>query len=153
MMLSDLLSERLVSADLKADGKLAVLDELAHLISRAHEEIDPAVVSRALLDRERIQSTAVGQDVAIPHAKTAVVDQIIACVGISRAGVDFDAEDGSLTRLFFTLLAPESSAGEHLKVLARISRLCQKEEIRTRLLAAESATSILEVIRQEEQRL
>ena len=70
MELSELLTERLVSADLKATDKLAVLDELSQLLAGVHDELNADVVARALLDREGIMSTAVGHGVAIPHAKT-----------------------------------------------------------------------------------
>lgn len=153
MHLSELLTERLISANLKADGKLALLDELAHLISRTHEGINADAVARALLDRERIMSTAVGHGVAIPHAKTSAVTDIVGCLGLHHGGIDFDADDGSKTHIFFTLLAPEDSTGEHLKVLARISRLCQDSDFRGQLRAADSNQGILEIIRSAEERL
>lgn len=153
MNLTELLSERLISVDLKATGKLAVLEELAHLISRVHDEVNPEAVARALLERERISSTAVGHTVAIPHAKTPVVDSVVGCLGLSRAGIDFDADDGLPTRIFFTLVAPQSSSGEHLKVLARIAQLCQSDDFRTGLLQAESAHAAFEVLAAAEAKL
>jgi PTS system nitrogen regulatory IIA component len=153
MNLTDLLSERLIATDLKSAGKLAVLEELAHVITRVHDEINPDAVARAVLERERISSTAVGHGVAIPHAKTSVVDSIVGCLGLSRKGIDFDAEDGRPTRIFFTLIAPATSAGEHLKVLAQIARLCQVEGFREALLAAESGRAVYELIRTEEAKL
>ena len=153
MNLCDFLSERLIVADLKATGKLAVLGEAATMISRAYEGLNADGIARALLDRERIASTAVGDGVAIPHAKTPAVDRIIAFLGISRAGIDFDAEDGSLTHIFFALIAPAGSGGEHLRVLARISRLCQCVDFREQLIARGSAHEILGVIRQMEESL
>jgi len=78
------------------------------------------------------------------------VDQIVACLGISRSGIDFDAEDGTKTHIFFTLLAPEDSPGEHLKVLAKISRLCQDPAFRQRLLEATTSKQILQTIKDSE---
>lgn len=153
MNLTDLLSERLIAADLKATDKLAVLEELAHVITRVHDEINPDAVARAVLDRERISSTALGHGVAIPHAKTPAVDTIVGCLGLSRDGIDFDAEDGRPTHIFFTLIAPESSSGEHLKVLARIARLCQVDGFREALLASGSAHAAYQLISAEEAKL
>jgi len=153
MNLSDLLSERLIAVDLKSTSKLAVLEELAHVITRVHDEINPDAVARAVLERERISSTAVGHGVAIPHAKTPVVDSIVGCLGLSRKGIDFDAEDGRPARIFFTLIAPQTSTGEHLRVLAQIARLCQVEGFREGLLAAENAHTAYELIRTEEAKL
>ncbi len=153
MNLTDLLSERLIAVDLKSTGKLAVIDELAHLITRVHDDINANGVSRALLQRERISSTALGHTVAIPHTKTSEVDTIVGCLGLSRDGIDFDADDGRPTRIFFTLIAPEGSSGEHLKVLARIARLCQMQDFREALLAADSAHAAFEVIGEAEAKL
>jgi len=153
MNLTDLLSERLIAADLRATGKLAVIEELAHVITRVHDEINPDAVARAVLDRERISSTALGHGVAIPHAKTSLVDMIVGCLGLSRDGIDFDAEDGVPTRIFFTLIAPQTSTGEHLKVLARIARLSQSDLFREALLASDSAHAAYELIRAEEAKL
>jgi mannitol/fructose-specific phosphotransferase system IIA component (Ntr-type) len=153
MDLTELLSERLIAVDLKATGKLAVIDELAHLIARVHDEVNPDQVSRALLDRERISSTALGRGVAIPHAKIAAADAIVGCLGLSRLGIDFDSEDGQPTRIFFALVAPKTSTGEHLKVLARIARLCQSDGFTGELLEADGAREAHEVIREAEARL
>ncbi len=150
MNLSDLLTERLIAPDLKADGKLALLDELAHLIARNHEGVNPEAVTRALLDRERIMSTAVGHGVAIPHAKTSAVDQIVGCLGLHRAGVDFDAEDGSKTHVFFTLLAPVKSSEGHLEVLAQIARLCHHQGFLTRLQDCQTSAEMYQLIRDVE---
>jgi len=153
MKLSDLLAEPLISVQLAASTTLGVLEELSGLLARHHEGVDAGKVAQALLERERIMSTAVGHGVAIPHAKTAAVPKVMACLGIHRDGVDFGAEDGERTHLFFTLLAPEDSVGEHLKVLARISRLCQDSSFRTALLAAESSGEALSAILEAEQQL
>lgn len=153
MNLTDLLSERLIAADLKATGKLAVIEELAHVITRVHDDVNADAVARAVLDRERISSTAVGHGVAIPHAKTQVVDTIVGCLGLSRAGIDFDAEDGRPTRIFFALIAPQTSSGEHLEVLARIARICQSDGFREALVASDSARAAYELIRVEEAKL
>ncbi len=150
MKLTQILSERLIAPNLKARNKLGLIDELAHLIARVHEDVNAGAVAKALLDRERISSTAVGHGVAIPHARTSGTDGVVGCLGLSREGVDFDSEDGRPTHIFFVLVAPEVSAGEHLALLAQIARLCRSDTFRRDLLAAESAHSAYEVIREAE---
>lgn len=153
MKLSDLLAEPLISVQLAASTQLGVLEELSELLARHHEGVDAGRVARALMERERIMSTAVGHGVAIPHAKTPAVPAVMACLGIHRQGMDFGAEDQERTHLFFTLLAPEESVGEHLKVLARISRLCQDPPFRAALQAADTPATALGVILEAEKAL
>jgi PTS system nitrogen regulatory IIA component len=88
--------------------------------------------------------------VAIPHGKLDAVGKLVACVGRSRTGVDFDSIDGQPTHIFFVLVAPENSTGIHLKALARISRLFKDPEFRARLLAAPDAAGMFKVIAEED---
>ena len=93
-------------------------------------------LSKVLIEREQLASTAIGEGVAIPHGKLGAVGEIVACLGRAPTGVEFDSMDGQPTYLFFVLVAPESSTGAHLKALARISRVFKDPEFRRRLLAA-----------------
>lgn len=150
MKLTELFPERAMSADLKAVGKLGLLHELAQLIARAHEEANPEILARALLERERVMTTALGFGVALPHAKTSEVDRLVGSLGIHRAGVDFDAEDGSRTHIFFALLAPEEASKEHAKVLSYLSKLIQDGKLRKALREAESCHALLQILREAE---
>ena len=105
-------------------------------VSRHHPEIDHGRLVQALEDRERLNSTALGDGVAIPHGKLPGSSASFAAFGRSPQGVDFHSLDGKPTHLFFLLVAPEDSAGAHLKALARISRLLKDEAFRTRLMQA-----------------
>ena len=150
MKIADILSEALVIPALAGRDKADVIDELAAIVSRNYAEIDHARLVQALEDRERLNSTALGEGVAIPHGKLAGVKRVIAAFGRSPAGVDFSSLDGKPTHLFFLLVAPEDSAGAHLKALARISRLLKDDSFRARLMQAEGAESLWDVIRQED---
>jgi PTS system nitrogen regulatory IIA component len=90
--------------------------------------------------------------VAIPHGKLGGITQLLAAFGVSREGVDFEAIDGKPTHLFFALVAPENSAGVHLKALARISRLFKSPRFRAAILEAPTAQAIHEIIVQEDAR-
>jgi PTS system nitrogen regulatory IIA component len=150
MKIADILSEAMVVSALAGRSKAEVIEELAAVVARNHPEIEHGRLVHALEDRERLNSTALGEGVAIPHGKLAGVKRVVAAFGRSPAGVDFSSLDGKPTHLFFLLVAPEDSAGAHLKALARISRLLKDESFRTRLLQATDAADLYRTIRTED---
>jgi len=152
MKIEDILAEDLVLSDLTARSKTDVLIELATAVARKHPELDRERLVQALEDRERLNSTALGEGVAIPHGKLSGIKRVFAAFARSKQGVDFHSLDGEPTHLFFLLVAPEDSAGAHLKALARISRLLKDESFRTRLMQAPDAAALFETIRQEDAR-
>ncbi len=152
MKIEDLLSEEAVIGVLKGRTKAEVIQELATLVARTHPEVDFRGLVTALEERERLNSTALGDGVAIPHGKLPGVRKVIAAFGRSRQGIDFQSLDGKPTHLFFLLVAPEDSAGQHLKALARISRLLKDDKFRQRLLAAADAKELFATIRDEDAR-
>jgi nitrogen PTS system EIIA component len=150
MKISDILAPELVVAALRGRDKADVIVELAGVVSRHHPEIDHGRLVQALDDREKLNSTALGDGVAIPHGKLPGVKRVVAAFGRSPAGVDFSSIDGKPTHLFFLLVAPEDSAGAHLKALARISRLLKDASFRARLMAAPDAAALYATIREED---
>ena len=152
MKITDILQETSVIGTLAGRSKADVIAELAGVLARDHGEIDRQRLIQALEDRERLNSTALGDGVAIPHGKLPGLKRVLAAFGRSLAGVDFQSLDGKPTHLFFLLVAPEDSAGAHLKALARISRLLKEETFRRRLMEAPSARDLFETIRTEDDR-
>jgi len=152
MKITDLLQESSVVSALAGRSKAEVIEELAGVLTHDHAEIDRQRLIQALEDRERLNSTALGDGVAIPHGKLPGLKRVLAAFGRSRAGVDFQSLDGKPTHLFFLLVAPEDSAGAHLKALARISRLLKDEGFRVRLMEASNAHDLFETIRTEDDR-
>jgi PTS system nitrogen regulatory IIA component len=150
MRIDDFLSEEMVVPALEGRTKDDVIEELAEVVSKRHAEIDHWRLVGALQDRERLNSTALGEGVAIPHGKLPGVKRVVAAFGRSPQGVDFNSLDGKPTHLFFLLVAPEDSAGAHLKALARISRLLKDDAFRGRLMQAEDAASLYRIIREED---
>ena len=150
MRIDDFLAEDMVVAALEGRRKDDVIEELAEVVSRHHPEIDNRQLVNALQDRERLNRTALGEGVAIPHGRLPGVKRVVAAFGRSPQGVDFNSLDGKPTHLFFLLVAPEDSAGAHLKALARISRLLKDDAFRARLMQAEDAASLYRVIREED---
>lgn len=150
MKIVDLIKRDMIVPALAATDKRAILEELAAYMAAHHARIDRALLSKVLIEREGLASTAIGEGVAIPHGKLGSVGEIVACLGRATAGVEFDSMDGAPTYLFFVLVAPESSTGAHLKALARISRVFKDAEFRRRLLDAPDADAMYKVISEED---
>ncbi|MEC9432269.1 MAG: PTS sugar transporter subunit IIA [Pseudomonadota bacterium] len=126
MTLEQLIGPEALAASLKASSKKQLLQELA---GRAADRIglEPRAVFEALMDRERLGPTAMGRGVAIPHARLPQVTRITGYFARLEKGVDFDAADGAPVDLVFLLLAPEDAGADHLRALARVSRLLRDE--------------------------
>jgi PTS system nitrogen regulatory IIA component len=146
MKIIDLLAPNCILPNLQANNKRGVLEELAKpLISGANGLALPKVVE-VLLDRERLGSTGIGDNVAIPHGKLPELHELKLSFGRSIKGVDFDSMDGKPSNLFFMLLAPTNSAGVHLKALAKISRMLMSQAFRENLMKAEDGEAIYRLI-------
>jgi PTS system nitrogen regulatory IIA component len=150
--ITDFLDVKTVSPALDHGEKNAVLEELAELLAANHSELEKKKVLDVLLERERISTTAIGEGVAIPHGKLAGVDRVVGAFARSPKGVDFASLDGGPTHLFFALIAPENAAADHLKALARISRLLKDEAFRRRLMAGETAEELFTIIAEEDEK-
>jgi fructose-specific phosphotransferase system IIA component len=154
MQIMDFLSKKAIVTDLKSTKKEEVIRELVEALIEA-QEIEKRSRNKlidALMAREALGSTAIGQGIAIPHAKSDCTSKLVAAFGISRKGVDFDSLDGELAYIFFLLVAPQDSAGPHLKALARISRLLKDKYFRDALRSATDEKAILKTIAQEDEK-
>jgi PTS system nitrogen regulatory IIA component len=149
MKLTDLLTEKQIIPDLQARGKRAAMEELCQALARPGLDADRLM--EVLLERERLGSTGIGDGIAIPHGKLPHLDDLLLAFGRSLSGVDFDALDGKPAHLFFLVVAPENSAGIHLKALARISRLLKSHMVRKELMQAKDAAAIYEIIQSQDE--
>ena len=154
MNIMGFLDDRAVSTDVKSQHKEAVIQELVELLVKAGSLKDKDVhkLVQILLKRESLGSTGIGQGVAIPHGKSDCVTKLVAAFGVSHSGVSFDSLDGEPVHLFFLLIAPEDSAGPHLKALARISRLLKDKHFRDSLRDARDEKTLVKIIREEDER-
>jgi len=154
MKIMDFLNKKAITTDLKAGDKKGSIKELVELFTRSGEvkPKDKESLVKILLDRERLGSTGIGQGVGIPHGKSSNVKKLIGAVGISKPGVEFDSLDGEPAHIFFLLIAPQESAGPHLKALARISRLLKDKYFRDMLKNAPNAKELIRIISREDQK-
>ena len=150
MKIVEFLNEKAVSAQLEATNKEGVIRELVELLANAEGIRNKEELIKVLLNREALGSTGIGQGVGIPHGKTNSVKKLVAAFGICHAGVNFEALDGEPVYIFFLLVAPEDSAGPHLKGLARISRLLKDKYFRDTLRSLTDEKTILKLIREED---
>ena len=150
MKITDILVEDAVILDAESDTKSALLEEMAGALAAAVPGLEVDRLLKVLSEREALQSTGIGEGVAIPHGKVVGLDGLVASFARSRKGIDFDAIDQQPTHLFFLLVVPEHSAGQHLKALARISRFLRDDEFRQCLMEAEDLESIFAAIEQED---
>lgn len=142
----DILSEARVTTRLTAATKEEALSALATLFTQDDGSLDAPSVYEVLSERERLASTGIGSGVAIPHGRIAHLERLRAAVAISPAGIPFDAIDGAPVRIVVGVLAPQHHTGDHLRVLARVSRLLRSPELREGLLVARDAHEAFEVI-------
>jgi len=150
MKIMEFLSTKAVTAHLKSTTKEEIIRELIELLHAAGGIQDKEEIIKAVLARESLGSTGIGQGVGIPHAKSNSVGKLIAAFGLAPKGVNFDSLDGEPAYIFFLLVAPEDSAGPHLKALARISRMLKDKYFRDMLKKAKDEKEILHIIANED---
>ena len=145
MALADLIPNGGVAVDLGASSRKQALQAMSDIAADL-TGLAPRDIFDAVLQRERLGSTGVGQGVAIPHARLAGIDAVVGVFARLRSPVDFESIDGRPADLIFMLIAPEDAGAEHLKALARVSRLLRREDVRQRLRAAPDADAIHAVL-------
>lgn len=150
MKITDILKKEAIKVELEAENKEDALKELADVLLSVKDVGDKKNIVKALMERESLGSTGIGQGIAIPHGKTDKIDELVAVLGISKKGVDFDALDGDPVYIFFLLVAPRDSAGPHLKALAKISRLLRDSFVCDLLRKAQTQEQIYDIICREE---
>ncbi len=152
MKIADALKKECVIPSLSSKTKLEVLEEISKRVTSIYPSISTERLVEVLMEREKLCSTAVDAGVAIPHGKLSGLGNIITAFGRSTEGIDFESLDGKPTHLFILLVAPENSAGAHLKLLARISRIFKDPDFRSRIVEAKSQDEIYEIITEEDER-
>jgi mannitol/fructose-specific phosphotransferase system IIA component (Ntr-type) len=152
--LGDLLKEGQIVTGFEARDKWETITKLVDLLiaqSRLKPEHREAVYD-ALVTREKVASTGMEHGVAIPHASVDGIDDALAALAISAAGIPFQSADGQPARLVILLVIPRKAVQKHIRTLAGIAKLLQYEEMRDALTNARSPREALQVIREEEQK-
>lgn len=152
MKLKDILTEDRIKIPLQNTKKDKIIEEMVDLIDNSKKLRNKSQILKAVLDREAVMSTGVGDEVAIPHGKADGVEDIFAALGVTKEPVDFNSLDDKPVRLIWLLVGPQDKTGPHLKALSRISRLMHKKDFRERLIKAQSPKEMIEAISSEEEK-
>ncbi len=150
MKISEILDKQAIKIGIDSTNKEDTLKELVNVLAKVEDIGDPKAIVKALIDRENLGSTGIGQGIAIPHGKTDKVSKLTAVLGISKAGVNFDALDGEPVYIFVLLVAPKATAGPHLKALAQISRLLRDTYFCELLRKCKTEDEVFNMIKTEE---
>lgn len=146
MKITDMFRKEFIIEDLKAKGKQEVLVELSAVFLRGDVTFDQDALVNTLLEREQLGSTGIGDGIAIPHGKHHDLEHLMISFGRSKNGVEFNAMDGKPVHIFFLLVAPENTTGQHLKVLAKISRMLKDRRFRENLKEAITRDDLYRII-------
>lgn len=150
MKINETLKRDFIIADLSAKDKPGILNEVCEFLHTKNVIKSKDELYQSLMEREQLGSTGIGENVAIPHAKSGEVDRIITLFGRSIEGIDFDSLDRKPVHFVCLLIAPSHSTGLHLKALARISRLLKSEALREGLLKAHDENEIYSILIEED---
>ena len=150
MNLLEILSPKSILVDLQGETKEEIIKDLVDALELGEAITDRDKVLQAVLEREKIMSTGIGDGIAIPHGKSDAVARLAAALGTQRRGVDFESLDGEPGYVFFLLVSPANVSGPHIKALARISRLLKNDEFKKKLIEAATPEELLRVIEAEE---
>ena len=150
MKISQLLKPEQIKLELASRDKEAAIRELAELMRNKKEVKDLDKFINDVYEREQLGSTAVGDGIALPHARSEGIEELIIAFGRSSQGLDFDALDAKPVNLIFLIGTPKDDVGTYLKTLAHLSRLLKKEAIRNKLLSAGSPQEIIQTFKEVE---
>ena len=152
MDLKDLLTAEVIKIPLDGDEKYQIIEEMVDILDAAGRIENRDMVLNAVMERERVMSTGMGDGVAIPHAKTDGVTELVAAFGVTKQDIDFQSIDEKPVRIIFLLAGPTGLTGPHLKALSRISRLMHRKEFRDKLAGVRSTEEVIEAISHEERK-
>jgi PTS system nitrogen regulatory IIA component len=150
MKIDEILKKESVIADLVGKNKLEVIKEMTDCLKQSNIIKDDQALFATLMEREKLGSTGIGENVAIPHGKSDELTQIITVFARSLGGVNFESLDQKPVHFVCMVIAPAHSTGQHLKALARISRLFKNQALREGILKAEDTNAIYSILLEED---
>jgi len=152
MKILDYLKEEWIITDLQGTDKASVLRELASVLVKPCKVGSLEDLLQVLLQREKLESTGIGDGIAIPHGRLKKLKDFYISFGRSTKGIDFDSIDGKPSHLFFLVMAPENSAVNNLKLLGRIVTLLKDPSFRKQLMEAHSHQELFSFISEEDEK-
>ena len=150
MKIDEILKKESVIADIAGENKLDVIKEMTECLKQNNTIKNDKALYATLMEREKLGSTGIGENVAIPHGKSDELTQIITVFARSLSGIDFESLDQKPVHFVCMVIAPAHSTGQHLKALARISRLFKNQKLREGILKAEDSNAIYSILLEED---
>jgi len=150
MRLTDVLKTDLIKIPLTGKNRNDCIKELIDLLANKNTIKSTQTIFNAVLEREKIMTTGVGNGIAIPHCKHTDSPEFAVCFGVHPDGINFESIDKKAVKLIFLLVGPENNPGLHIKLLSRISRLMSNEELRNQLQTCQTDNEAFELIHEEE---
>jgi len=146
MNLKRALGPELVEIGLSGSTKHEIIEGLVELLCRSGKVSDRETALAAVLEREEKMSTGMKHGIAIPHAKTDAVKELVACIAVSEQPVEFESLDGNPSRIFICTLSPTSRSGPHIQFLAEVSKILGDESRRSLILSAEQPEDVIRIL-------
>jgi fructose-specific phosphotransferase system IIA component len=146
--ITDFIQKDLINLHLQSRNKEDAIRELAQLMEGTPAMGDLKIFLQDVFERERLETTGIGDEIAIPHARTDAVKQLILAVGRSQHGINFDSLDGRKVKLFFLMGIPRESVSHYLKILAQLTRLLKRGPLREKLFDVEDSTGVVTLFKQ-----
>lgn len=148
MKLVELINAKNVIVPLQGSEKDAVIREMVEHLAGASYINNAEIVIKSVLDREHMGSTGLDKGIAVPHARTHEVSTLCMALGISSEGVEYNALDGEVSKLFFMILAPPDQSSQHIKILSEIAGITRDQEMLDSLIAARNVEEVLSLFNQ-----
>ena len=148
MEITDFIQKDLINLHLQSRNKEDAIRELAQLMEGTPAMGDLKVFLEDVFERERLETTGIGDEIAIPHARTDAVKQLILAVGRSQHGINFDSLDGRKVKLFFLMGIPRESVSHYLTILAQLTRLLKRGPLREKLFDVEDSKGVIILFKQ-----
>jgi PTS system nitrogen regulatory IIA component len=146
MQLVDVLKENMIFLNFEANNKEEAIEKFINSLEKTGTIKEPNALKDALLEREKLGTTGVGNGIAMPHARSSAIKDLTVAFFRSEKGIDFKSMDSEPVHLVFLLLAPVTAGGPYLKLLAKISRLLRGDDFRTALMEAKDVAAVLQII-------
>ena len=150
MEIKGYIREELINLDLLSERKEEAIRELAQLMENAEGMVNCERFLEDVFERERLGTTGIGDGIAIPHARTDAVDQLVIALGRSARGVEFESLDGRKVKFLFLMGTPRGSVSHYLKILAQLTRLLKEGAFRDKLLEARDKEIVVSLFREIE---
>jgi PTS system nitrogen regulatory IIA component len=146
MNLKTVITPDMIDLNLKGSTKKEIINEMLDILVRAGKIKDREAALSAVMDREEKMSTGMKHGIAIPHGKSATIQDLVACIGVSEKPVDFDALDKEPCRIFIMTISPVEKTGPHLQFLAEVSQLFKSADKRKQILEAKTPKEIMKIL-------